>query len=54
MTSAKALRPSASFARVHAFLHGFCQLLLVLGQQGFNLVVCFVADRMDLGGEFFA
>jgi len=39
---------------VHAFLHGFCQLLLVLGQQRFNLVVRFVADRVDLGAKIFA
>jgi hypothetical protein len=47
-------RPSAFFSIVHAFLHGFCQLLLVLGQQRFNLVVRFVADRVDLRAEVLA
>jgi hypothetical protein len=39
---------------VHALLHGLHQLLLVLGQQRFNLVVRFVADRVDLRPEVFA
>jgi len=47
-------RPSAFFSRVHSFLHGFCQLLLVLGQQRFNLVVRVVADPVDLGAELLA
>jgi hypothetical protein len=36
---------------VHAFLHGFFQLFLVLCQQRMNLVVRFIADRVDLRGE---
>jgi hypothetical protein len=47
-------RPSAFFSISHAFLHGFCQLLLVLGQQRFNFVVRLVADRVDLRAEVFA
>jgi hypothetical protein len=43
---------SSSF--VHAFLHGFFQLLLVLGQKRVNLVVRFVADRVDLRSEVLA
>ncbi|MCU1272916.1 MAG: hypothetical protein JWO48_347 [Bryobacterales bacterium] len=50
----KRSRPSALFSMAHAFLHGFCQLLLVLGQQRFNLVVRFIADRVDLRAEIFA
>ena len=39
---------------MHVFLHGFCQLFLVLGQKRLNLVVRFVADRVDLLAEVFA
>jgi hypothetical protein len=38
---------------VHAFLHGFRQLLLALGQQRFNFMVRFVADRVDLRAKVF-
>jgi hypothetical protein len=47
-------RPSAFFSIARAFLHYFCKLLLVLGQQGFDLVVRLVADRVDLRAEVFA
>ena len=39
---------------MHAFLHGFCQVLLVPGEQGFDLVVRLFADRVDLRTERFA
>ena len=39
---------------MHAFLHGFLELLLVVCQQRFNLMVGFVADRVDLRTESFA
>ena len=47
-------RPPALFSIAHALLHGFCQLLLVLGQQRFDLVVRCVADRVDLRAEILA
>ena len=47
-------RPSAFFSIVHAFLHGLCQLLLVLRQQCLNLVVRFVADRVNLRAQVLA
>jgi hypothetical protein len=46
-------RPFAFFSIVHASLHGLCQLLLVLRQQPFNLVMGVVADRVDLRSQSF-
>ena len=39
---------------LHALLHAFCEFPLVPGQQRFNLVVRFVADRVDLRSQVFA
>ena len=47
-------QPSALFSRAPVFLHGFCQLLLVVDQKRFDLVVRFVTDRVDLLSEGFA
>jgi hypothetical protein len=47
-------RPSTFFSPVQAFQHGFHQLLLVPGQQRVNLVVRFVADRVNLRAELLA
>jgi hypothetical protein len=46
-------RPSAFFSIAQCVPHGFCQLLLVLGQKRFNFVVSFVADRVDQGSDLF-
>jgi hypothetical protein len=37
--------------RAHAVLHRFCQLLLAVCQQRFNLLVRVVTDGVDLFGE---
>ena len=36
---------------MHALHHGFCQLLLTICQQGFNLLVRIITDGVDLRGE---
>src|SRR5438270_9335272 len=46
-------RPPAFFSMLHAFLHGFRQLLLMLGQKSFDFIVCLVADGVNLTTEIF-
>jgi hypothetical protein len=46
-------RPPAFLSVVHAFLHGFRQLLLVVCQKRFNLMMRFVTNGVDLRTEIF-
>jgi hypothetical protein len=47
------LRWRAFFAAVHARLHGFGQLLLVVCQKRIDILVGLVADAVDLRAESF-
>jgi hypothetical protein len=47
------LRTWAVLSFMHACLHGFGQLFLVVRKKCFDFVVCLVADRMDLRAESF-